>query len=72
MDNRLSLFKRRIRRTKQNLINRYHAKGLYENFGQKEARKLEAYIDSSDYSETGKAMRNELNDFRRWAGEFNG
>ena len=41
-----------IANEKNKLIKRAKTKGLYENFGQKEVRKLEdKYIDTSDYSD---------------------
>jgi len=72
MNNQLSLFRRKIKRIKEKLIRKYEAKGLYENFGQKEYRNLRDHIDSSDYSETGKAMWQELEKFNQWAMGFNG
>lgn len=41
-----------IKREKSKLIKKAKEKGLYEDFGQKEVRKLEdRFIDSSDYTE---------------------
>ena len=42
-------------------------KGLYENFGQKEVRKLEdKFIDSSDYSEEMNKKRRLILMFDEW------
>ena len=49
------------------------AKGLYENFGQKEVRKLEdKFIDSSDYSEEMNKNRRLIQMFNEWCMNYCG
>lgn len=53
-----------IESAKKKLINKAIRKGLYENFGQTEAREL--YGKYGSYSPES----NKINEFERWAGTF--
>ena len=53
-----------INRMKKALINKAAKKGLYENFGQKEVRKLEdKHIDSSCYTDEMNTIREMVRSF---------
>ena len=55
------------------LIETAKNKGLYENFGQKEVRKLEdKFIDSSDYSEEMNKNRRLIRMFDEWCMNYCG
>lgn len=60
--------------TEQNkLIKKAKSKGLYENFGQKEVRKLEdKFINSSDYSEEMNKNRRLIQIFDEWCMNYTG
>jgi hypothetical protein len=62
-----------INNTKQKLINKVKRSGLYENFGQKELRKLEdKYINLGDYTDEMNENRQLLKNFDEWAQTYNG
>ena len=62
-----------ISRERTKLIKIAKSKGLYENFGQKEVRKLEdKYIDSSDYSEEMNKNRRLIQMFEEWCMNYCG
>ena len=62
-----------ITKEQNNLIKIAKTKGLYENFGQKEVRKLEdKFIDSSDYSEEMNKNRRLLQMFDEWCMNYCG
>lgn len=61
-----------IKKEKSKLIAKAKAKGLYENFGQKEVRKLEdKFIDISDYGQEMNYNRNQISGFDEWCMNFN-
>ena len=56
-----------ISKSRKQLENKAKKNGIYENFGQKEVRKLEdKYINSSDYSEIMNTNRTMLQNFDTW------
>ena len=58
---------------KKKLIAKVEKRGIYENFGEDEIRKLEdKFIDSSDYSSKMRNMRNLIRDFSDWAMNYKG
>lgn len=62
-----------INQEKKKLINAWKKRGGFENFGQKEVKKLEnKFLDSSDYSREGKEIMNLLNSFDNWASNYDG
>ena len=62
-----------IEKAKKTLIKKAAEKGLYENFGQKEVRKLEdKFIDISDYSYSMNAKRSEIAGFCLWCMNYEG
>ena len=55
------------------LIKIAKSKGLYENFGQKEVRKLEdKFIDISDYTDEMNEKRRLIELFNEWCMNYNG
>ena len=55
------------------LIKIAKSKGLYENFGQKEVRKLEdKFIDTSDYTDEMNEKRRLIELFNEWCRNYNG
>jgi len=65
--------KRDISRYKAQLVAKCIKTGLYENFGQKEVRKLEdKYLNISDYSTGMDAIRDLIMGFDDWASTYNG
>lgn len=45
---------------------------VYEDFGQKEVRKLrEKYVDISDYSNESIQIQNTIDNFSNWCSNFN-
>ena len=61
-----------INRYKKALTLKAKDKGLYENFGQIEVRKLkDKYINLSDYSDKMNNKRKLLDDFNEWCMNFN-
>jgi len=55
------------------LIQTAKKKGIYENFGQKEVRKLEEkFINSSDYSEEMNKNRRLMQMFEEWCMNYCG
>lgn len=56
-----------ITHAKKHLTARLKKHGLYENFGQQEARQLyDAYIDISDYSTPMLRKRTAIQAFKNW------
>jgi hypothetical protein len=56
-----------ITREQDKLIKKAKTKGLYEDFGQREVRKLEEkFIDTSDYSEEMNENRRLIQMFNEW------
>ena len=65
--------KQAIAKTKQRLIAKVEEKGIYENFGQNEVRKLEdKYIDISKYTDEMNENRRILQEFNKWCMTYNG
>jgi len=62
-----------IEKAKAKLIAKCEDKGIYENFGQNEVRKLgEKYIDLSDYTDKMNSNRAMLREFDNWCMTYNG
>lgn len=60
-----------IKKFKAQLIARAKKKGLYENFGQEEVRKLEdKYKCNTDYSDKGRENWKKLREFDEWCMNF--
>jgi len=69
----LSKVNAEIKKYKKQLENRWKTKGAYENFGQKEVRKLEdKYIDISDYTDEMNKVRDAIQSFDDWAANYDG
>ena len=65
--------KRAITTTKQRLIKKAQVKGIYENFGQTETRKLRDKYDCSDFGDTQQRQDAKLvNAFEDWAMNYCG
>ena len=62
-----------IEKVKNKLIKKAKSKGLYENFGQNEVRKLEdKHLNSSDYTDEMNKKRNLIQSFGEWCMNFDG
>ena len=62
-----------IKHEKNKLIDIANKKGLYENFGQKEVRKIQdQYINSSSYTKEMNNNRSLLQNFNNWCMTYNG
>jgi len=62
-----------IEKVKNKLIKKAKSKGLYENFGQNEVRKLEdKHLNSSDYTDEMNKKRNLIQSFDEWCMNFDG
>jgi hypothetical protein len=62
-----------LTREQNKLIKRAADKGLYENFGQKEVRKLEdKFIDISDYTSEMNTKRRLIQIFDDWCMSYTG
>lgn len=62
-----------LTREQNKLIKKAKTKGLYENFGQKEVRKLkDKFIDPSDYSEEMNKNRRLIQMFDEWCMNYCG
>ena len=60
-----------INRAKKILIDRAKANGIYENFGQKEVRKIkDKFIDYCDYSTEMNNNRRKVDGFNNWCMEY--
>ena len=69
----LSQVNSEINKYKKQLEAKWKSKGAYENFGQKEVRKLEdKYIDRSDHSDEMKQIENVILLFDEWAMNYTG
>jgi len=56
-----------IEKYKKSLFQKAKKKGLYENFGQKEVRKLEdKYKCNTDYSDKGRETWKKIREFDTW------
>ena len=61
----------KINKLKIRLTSRANHQGLYENFGEKEARALrDEYINGSDYTKEMNENRKLINDFENWSGSL--
>jgi len=64
---KLKILKEKIKREKKKLIKKAKETGIYENFGQKEVRKLRNSLDDKDlYGESGELI--EL--FNEWCQNY--
>ena len=62
-----------IKHEKNKLIAHANLKGIYENFGQKEVRKIQdQYINSSSYTKEMNNNRSLLQNFNNWCMTYNG
>lgn len=62
-----------IHRQKAKLIQQAKTKGVYENFGQREVRRLkDKYIDLSDYSLEMWQVRDAITEFDNWCMNYTG
>jgi len=62
-----------IRKYERQLVNKAAKKGLYENFGQDEVRKLkDKHIDSSDYTDEMNKKRAQIQRFNEWCMSYDG
>ena len=61
-----------ISKAKKMLINRAKANGIYENFGQKEVRDTDKFIDCCDYSIEMNNNRTKIDMFNNWCMEYTG
>lgn len=62
-----------IAKEKQILIDKAKKKGLYEDFGEKEVRRLEdTFVDSSDYSLDMNNIRLKITRFEYWCMNYCG
>jgi len=60
-----------IARTKKRLVDRAKRIGIYENFGQKEVRKLcEKYLKSGVYSDEEDRKKGFINAFNDWSSNY--
>jgi hypothetical protein len=65
--------KKAIQKKQNKLIKIAKTKGLYENFGIKEVRKLEEkFINISDYSNEMNNNRSLIQNFSEWCMNYNG
>jgi hypothetical protein len=56
-----------IEKYKKSLLKKAKQKGLYENFGQNEVRKLEdKYKCNTDYSDKGRETWEKIQGFNKW------
>jgi hypothetical protein len=56
-----------IEKYKKSLLKKAKKKGLYENFGQNEVRKLEdKYKCNTDYSDKGRETWEKIQGFNKW------
>ena len=61
-----------ISRAERKLVNEAKKNGLYENFGQNEARVIkDKFINISDYSNSMNYKRDLINSFSRWCSNVN-
>ena len=62
-----------IKNEKNRLINLVKEKGIYENFGQNEVRKIEnQYINISSYTDEMNYKRMLIQSFNNWCKDYNG
>jgi len=61
------ILQKAIAKEQDKLINKVRTKGLYENFGQREVRKLEdRFINSSSYTDEMNVNRLLIEEFNEW------
>ena len=61
------ILQKAIAKEQDKLINKVRTKGLYENFGQREVRKLEdRFINSSSYTDEMNMNRLLIEGFNEW------
>lgn len=62
-----------VQKLKKRLVSKWKKNGPYENFGQKEVRKLwDDFVDLGDYSEEGKKNREAVLEFENWSADYTG
>lgn len=62
---------REVANTKAKLIEKAKTKGIYENFGQTEVRKIsDKYSVNTDYSEHWKVAQCVIKDFSNWCSSY--
>jgi len=62
-----------IKNEKNRLINLVKEKGIYENFGQNEVRKIkDQYINISSYTDEMNYKRMLIQSFNNWCKDYNG
>lgn len=62
-----------IKRVEKKLIKRVEKKGMYENFGDEEQRRLkDKWIDISSYTDEMNENRRLLANFTEWCATYNG
>ena len=60
-----------IQNEKKKLIDKVKKKGIYENFGQKEVRKLEdKFINTSSYTDEMNYIRKAIQEFDKWCMDY--
>ena len=69
--NEIKKIKRTAEKMKKQLIKKTEKKGIYENFGQKEVRKLTDMIGSNLYT-APQEVRNVLFNFHNWCMNYTG
>ena len=73
MMNLIKKVEKDIIKTKNRLIAKAEKRGLYENFGDKEGRKLEdKYLNISSYTDEMNKVRDLFQEFSDWAGYYDG
>lgn len=62
-----------VEKTKSQLVAKVQRRGLYENFGQNEVKKLqEKFINISSYTDEMNKARELIQDFNEWCMTYNG
>ena len=62
-----------LKSAKVKLIVKAERGGIYENFGQRELRKIEdEFINISSYTDEMNEMRNMIDEFDNWSARYNG
>ena len=68
----LSKVNSEIKKYKKQLENRWKTKGAYENFGEKEVRKLKDKYDDHSYSDENKQITSAIENFDKWSANYDG
>ena len=68
----LSRVNSEIKKYKKQLENRWKTKGAYENFGEKEVRKLKDKYDDHSYSDENKQITSAIENFDKWSANYDG